>query len=152
LKSSQWVSILHDACFRTHAQLTTTIALPVTTIPPFGNTQFLPACATGCGPLYDANGACVPPGHTTAAASVYTQCFCSYAELAPFSTGSTGVCAAGACTASSDLASIQTWFQSICNIGQKAAGTTATETSSTAGSTGTAAGSSSSSKSNNGDW
>jgi hypothetical protein len=75
----------------------------------------LPACITACGPLYDVNGACVPPVAPTAEASVYDSCFCNDPKLAPFKTGTAGVCDS-ACTANpADLASIQGWFTDFCN-------------------------------------
>jgi hypothetical protein len=88
----------------------------------------LPACATNCGPLYDANGACVPPAVSTAAASVYDACFCKDARLTAFSTGTAGVCDS-ACTATpADLGSIQSWYTGFCaNVGEVAT-TTATGT------------------------
>lgn len=95
----------------------------------------LPSCALSCGPLYDANGACVPPNVATAAATVYDQCFCSFHALQPFSTGSTGVCD-GACTgaASTDLGSIAGWFTSFCDQAGVAATTTTAAAGSTSGS------------------
>jgi hypothetical protein len=85
----------------------------------------LPACASKCGPLYDANGACVPPAVATAAASVYDSCFCKDARLTAFSTGTAGVCDS-VCTAAGDLGSIQAWYTGFCaNIGE-ASPTTAT--------------------------
>lgn len=74
----------------------------------------LPACATNCGPLYDVNGACVPPAAPTADASTYDSCFCNDARLAPFKSGTAGVCDK-ACAQNNDLASIQGWFTSFCN-------------------------------------
>lgn len=89
--------------------------MPVTTIPPFADTNKLPACAVGCDALYAANGGCVPPAVATTDASVYTDCFCANARVAALSTGNAGVCDT-ACTADSDLSSIQGWFQSLCNV------------------------------------
>jgi hypothetical protein len=75
----------------------------------------LPACVSQCGPLFDVNGACVPPAAQTAEASVYDSCFCNDPKLAPFKTGTAGVCDS-ACTANpADLSSIQGWFTSFCN-------------------------------------
>jgi hypothetical protein len=75
----------------------------------------LPACVSQCGPLFDVNGACVPPAAPTADASTYDSCFCSDPRLAPFKTGTAGVCDT-ACTANpADLSSIQGWFTSFCN-------------------------------------
>ncbi|KAF4589720.1 integral membrane protein [Ophiocordyceps camponoti-floridani] len=87
---------------------------PITTIPPFADTAKLPDCARACGPLYDANGACVPPAAPQSDPAAYTACFCSHAKVAPFSKGTAGVCDA-ACTANqAGLQSIAGWFQSIC--------------------------------------
>lgn len=98
--------------------------------------QTLPACATACGPLFDVNGACVPPAAPTADAGVYDRCFCGDARLTAFSTATAGVCD-NACTATpADLGSIQNWYSSFCGSVQAAAGNTA-KTSST--STATAA-------------
>lgn len=82
-----------------------------TTIIPFAA---LPSCATQCGPLYDVNGACVPPGAPHADSATYDACFCKDARLAPFSTTTAGPCG-GACAATPDaLASIQSWYTSFC--------------------------------------
>ncbi|KAH8891822.1 hypothetical protein GQ53DRAFT_137811 [Thozetella sp. PMI_491] len=107
---------------------------PVTTLFP------LTGCFANCGPLYDANGACVPPAAPTADASSYDSCFCNNAVLKAFSTGTAGVCD-NQCTgtdAATGLATIQSWYTSFCaNIGQAAVETTGTGTGTTAGSTGT---------------
>ncbi|KAF7549621.1 hypothetical protein G7Z17_g6274 [Cylindrodendrum hubeiense] len=50
-----------------------------TTIVPFTNTALLPSCAAACGPLYDANGACVPPAVDAAVASWFRD-ICSVAD------------------------------------------------------------------------
>lgn len=87
---------------------------PITTIPPFANTAELPACATFCGPLYDANGACVPPAAPAGQASAYTACFCAHSTLVPFSSVATGICD-NACPPEG-LTSVQKWFQNICSV------------------------------------
>jgi hypothetical protein len=74
----------------------------------------LPACAQKCGLLYDANGACVPPGAPTNDVSVYDSCFCNDARLAPFKTGTVGVCPDAAGCAPDALGSIRNWFTSFC--------------------------------------
>ncbi|CAJ2501626.1 Uu.00g044790.m01.CDS01 [Anthostomella pinea] len=121
------------------------MALPSTTIIPF---SALPSCAVNCGPLYDANGACVPPVATATDVASWDSCLCGYAKLQPFSSTSAGVCDT-ACTADAGgLASIQTWFTSFC--GEKAA---ATATSSSATSSSTSSGSSAhNSQDGGGDW
>ncbi|KAF4980092.1 hypothetical protein FZEAL_3813 [Fusarium zealandicum] len=90
---------------------------PITTIPPFTNTQIFPSCANNCGKLYDANGACVPPAVAQAAgADAFTACFCSNANVSPFSTAVKGVCDE-ACPQAKDLSSIANWFRDICSVG-----------------------------------
>lgn len=116
-----------------------------TTIVPFST---LPACVSSCGPLYDVNGACVPPAAPTADASAYDACLCSDTRLAPFSTTTGGVCDA-ACTADpSGLATLTSWYQSLCaNVGDAASSTS----SSSSGSSGSSS-SSSSSGGGGGSW
>lgn len=109
--------------------------LPITTIVPF---SALPSCATACGHLYDANGACVPPAAPTGDSVQYASCFCNNAQIAAFSTGTAGVCD-DACTAPGDsggLQSIHGWFSSYCSVNQKAVATE-TKTTSTGKSTAT---------------
>lgn len=115
---------------------------PVTTIVPFNNQQVLPACAAACGPLYDANGACVPPQVAAdGGAKAYTSCFCLDQRVAAFKTATQGVCDE-ACGAEG-LSSIAGWFRSMCGTATKTNGgstqtqgsaTTGTESSSTGGS------------------
>ncbi|KAK2042320.1 hypothetical protein LZ31DRAFT_366825 [Colletotrichum somersetense] len=116
-----------------------------TTIMPFAQ---LPACAVKCGPLYDANGACVPPAVPAADAQVYDACFCSQGNLQPFRTAATGVCDAAGCDAAG-FSSIQGWYTSFCN---SVAGGAAVQTSSSPGSTSTSGASKGSSNGNGGDW
>ncbi|KAI1459123.1 hypothetical protein F4805DRAFT_102464 [Annulohypoxylon moriforme] len=119
------------------------MAQPVTTVVPFAS---LPSCAVQCGPLYDANGACVPPAAAQADETTYDSCFCKYDSLQPFSKGTSGVCD-NACTGNAaGLSSIQGWFTSFC---AKAATATTSSSSSTSTST---SGSSSSNNSGGGDW
>ncbi|KAL6693999.1 hypothetical protein J3F84DRAFT_378323 [Trichoderma pleuroticola] len=108
---------------------------PITTIVPFGNRALLPACAAGCGHLYDANGACVPPAIPTNSPAVYTSCFCYDSRLTAFSTTTAGVCD-NACTAEPNgLASITSWYHSICNVKNVVApSSTSTVSSSSSGS------------------
>lgn len=87
-------------------------ALVETTIIPFAT---LPACAQQCGPLYDANGACVPPAAPTASPSNYAACFCGNAKVSPFSVGVQGVCGPGVCADNpANLESIRNWFTNYC--------------------------------------
>ncbi|KUI65835.1 hypothetical protein VM1G_02357 [Cytospora mali] len=102
-----------------------------TTIVPFAS---LPACASSCGPLYDVNGACVPPAKTSAAASVYDACFCSDSRLAPFSSATAGVCDAACAATPADFNSITSWYQSLCKgLGGAAAATTSTSSAASSG-------------------
>ncbi|PHH88099.1 hypothetical protein CDD83_7969 [Cordyceps sp. RAO-2017] len=87
---------------------------PITTIPPFGDPGKLPDCAKLCGPLYDANGACVPPAAPQADAAAYTACFCKDARVAPLSQGPGNVCPNACPGNEAGLQSIAGWFQGIC--------------------------------------
>ncbi|ORY60199.1 uncharacterized protein BCR38DRAFT_412384 [Pseudomassariella vexata] len=120
------------------------MALPVTTVVPF---TALPSCATLCGPLYDANGACVPPVAATTDEETYDTCFCSYNKLQPFLSGTSGVCDAACPGDAGGLSSIQGWFTSFCSGRVQVATTTGTSSSSTSTS-----GSNSSNDSGGGDW
>ncbi|KAI5463688.1 hypothetical protein BGZ63DRAFT_197506 [Mariannaea sp. PMI_226] len=96
------------------------VGLPTTTIVPFHNPTLLPSCAIGCGPLYDANGGCVPPAANVGQNPfAYTSCFCANTHVTAFSTAATGVCDT-ACP-SDGLTSIATWFRSMCSANAKAA-------------------------------
>lgn len=117
-------------------------AQPVTTVVPFAS---LPSCAVRCGPLYDANGACVPPAAAQADETTYDSCFCKYDSLQPFSKGTSGVCDSACTDNAAGLSSIQGWFTSFC---AKAA----TATTSSSSSTSTSTSGSSSSNSGGGDW
>ncbi|KAJ2999117.1 hypothetical protein NUW58_g109 [Xylaria curta] len=104
---------------------------PTTTIVPFGS---LPSCAAKCGPLYDANGACVPPVNPSTDENTWKSCFCAFGTLQPLKSGPNDVCSGNCNTEPQGLSSIQSWFTSFCN--EAAASTTATSgrASSTAGS------------------
>ncbi|RYP57086.1 hypothetical protein DL769_009706 [Monosporascus sp. CRB-8-3] len=104
------------------------MALPSTTIVPFAS---LPSCALECGPLYDANGACVPPAVPANDASVYNTCFCNNAALQGLGQGTSGVCE-NQCN-EQGLSGIRDWFTSFC--AQNAAAPTTTGTSSTSSAT-----------------
>ncbi|KAF5023677.1 hypothetical protein F66182_4243 [Fusarium sp. NRRL 66182] len=107
---------------------------PVTTIVPFGNQRLLPSCAAACGPLYDANGACVPPEVAAdAGPTAYTQCFCLDQRVAGFSTAATGVCDE-ACNAQG-LSSIAGWFRNICSVTGTNGGSTRTNQGASAATT-----------------
>ncbi|KAF5527217.1 hypothetical protein CGCA056_v000342 [Colletotrichum aenigma] len=118
---------------------------PTTTLMPFAQ---LPACATQCGVMYDANGACVPPAAAEADETTYEKCFCSFSALQPWKTAATGVCDYAGCDAAG-FSSIQGWFTSLCNAVDGNAVATTSGASSTATS-GSSKGSSSSG--NGGDW
>jgi len=109
---------------RLHANFASaTQAPPSTTIVPFAS---LPSCAVNCGPLYDANGACVPPANPATDEGSWDSCFCNYGSLQPLKSGPSDVCK-GACNADPQgLPGIQNWFTSLCN---KAVDPTATTTS-----------------------
>ncbi|ROV93005.1 hypothetical protein VMCG_08980 [Cytospora schulzeri] len=120
--------------------------MAATTLVPFAS---LPSCASACGPLYDVNGACVPPAAASAAASVYDACFCSDSRLSAFSSTTAGVCDS-ACTASpAAYNSITSWYKNLCaNVGGAAAASTTT----TGGSSSGKSSSSTSSSSGGGGW
>lgn len=86
-------------------------ATPQETIIPFAD---LPDCAANCGPLFDANGACVPPITT----EVDESCFCNHDAVAGFKTSAEGVCDE-ACTGDDGkdaLVQIQNWFAETCDV------------------------------------
>jgi hypothetical protein len=105
-------------------------------------TSSLPSCASQCGPLSDVQGKCV------ASNTVDSSCFCADSRLTPFLQGTSGVssvCGAASCTSITDLQTIESWYESYCNIKS----TTGTTTSSSSSSTATSS-SNSSSSSNSG--
>ena len=86
-------------------------AQPQETIIPFDD---LPDCATDCGPLFDANGACVPP----VTSEVDKDCFCNHDALKGFKTGTKGVCD-DICPngdKQKTLTAIQNWFAGECDV------------------------------------
>lgn len=122
------------------------------TIAPFNDINKLPACAAGCQPLWDANGACVPPAVAAADAKVYGQCFCANHNVAAFSTAASGVCDNACPGDAKGMSSIAGWFSSFCDV--KAGNTPKTTGATSAGATSTP-GSSNSGSSNSGgggDW
>ncbi|KAG8156579.1 hypothetical protein KVR01_013530 [Diaporthe batatas] len=103
-----------------------------TTIVPFST---LPACVSSCGPLYDVNGACVPPAAPTADASAYDACFCSDARLAPYSTTTAGPCDAACAADPSGLASLTDWYKGLCgNIAEVASSSSSSSSGSSSSS------------------
>lgn len=77
----------------------------------------LPSCAADCGPLFDANGACVPP--ITAEAD--ESCFCAHNAVSSFKQGFEGVCD-DACSDEEDLIAIQNWYAETCDAEKVEAG------------------------------
>lgn len=111
-------------------------------------TSDLPSCASQCGPLSDVQGACVPPVTSTADSS----CFCGDSRLTPFLQGTSGVsqvCGASSCTSTTDLQTIEAWYENYCNA--KAA-TTTSSSGSASTSTSSDSNSSSSSGSTHKSW
>ncbi|KAI2635319.1 hypothetical protein GGS21DRAFT_75875 [Xylaria nigripes] len=88
------------------------MALPSTTIVPFAS---LPSCAVKCGPLFDANGACVPPTNPSTDQQNWDSCFCAYSSLQPLKTGPSDICNGNCNSDPQALASIQGWFTSLCD-------------------------------------
>lgn len=73
----------------------------------------LPDCASQCGPLYDADGACAPFAGQRLNQDAWDRCFCAFGSLQPWTTGISRVCD-GACAEPTDLLSIRDWFSSEC--------------------------------------
>ena len=72
----------------------------------------LPLCAATCGKLWDVQGRCAPAAPVDDAKK---SCFCSAAELQPFSVGGP----AGDCCASDvqgDLQLVKNWFDGFCAV------------------------------------
>lgn len=129
-----WRGCLHQA----HAPNSCGNIDPATTIVPFAS---LPSCATSCGSLFDANGACVPPAADEASETVYEQCFCAYDSLQGLKGDPpTDVCRGACAAAPADYTSIRDWFTNLCN---EAATKTDTASSSTDTSSSSSGGSSS---------
>ncbi|KAI0409689.1 hypothetical protein F4802DRAFT_157468 [Xylaria palmicola] len=105
------------------------MSTPSTTIVPF---QSLPSCAADCGPLYDANGACVPPVNPSTDESSWDTCFCAFGSLQPLKSGPSDVCNGACSTDPQGLSAIQSWFTGLCNA---AAAPTTASTSATSSST-----------------
>ncbi|KAI8632421.1 hypothetical protein F5Y19DRAFT_472451 [Xylariaceae sp. FL1651] len=125
--------------------LSATLPTPSTTIVPFAS---LPSCAASCGPLYDANGACVPPVNPSTDQNSWDSCFCAYNKLQPFKSGTSGVCDAACPADAQGLPSIQSWFTSLCNQ----VATTTTSSSVRSSSTGSSSNSGTKNQGGGGDW
>lgn len=102
----------------------------------------LPACATQCTVLTNAEGSCTPPLAPVTSDQIYESCFCQSALLTSLysSAAVQGVCPS--CSAA-DMMTIQKWYQGVCpnagkgapNFGALAGGTTTSSTAATPGPT-----------------
>ncbi len=128
-----------------------TLLTAQTTLIPFAS---LPPCAQSCGPLFDVNGACVPPAKPAADVGTYGACFCADPRVAPLSTGTVGVCDAACAATPGAMGSVQSWFTSFCANDAKAGVTAAPGGPTTTVAGGSNGGSSSggSSSGGGGDW
>lgn len=116
---------------------------PVTTLVPFNT---LPSCVSDCGPLYDANGGCVPPGVAEGSEDTYINCFCQNSAVQGlYNDPPLDICNGNCAADPTGYTSLRDWFTDFC-IGVQAG---------VAGATSTADSSSSASNSNSnggGDW
>lgn len=115
------------AAARTQTSPASAVASPDGVIVPFST---LPACASKCGHLFDAQGACSPP--VTDAPS--QSCFCSNSLLTSIAQGTAGVqaaCGATSCQDTASLQAIQNWYLRYCNKGTPTTATTAPGSSAT---------------------
>lgn len=102
----------------------------------------LPACATGCSVLDQAQGSCTPPLAPVTSNEIYESCFCQSALLTSLysSAAVQGVCPS--CSAA-DMLTIQKWYQGVCpnagkaapNFGNLATGPTTSSSATTPGPT-----------------
>ena len=102
----------------------------------------LPACATGCTVLTNAQGSCTPPQAPVTSNEIYESCFCQSALLPSLysSAAVQGVCPS---CSSADMLTIQKWYQGVCpnagkgapNFGNLATGSTTSSTAATPGPT-----------------
>ncbi|TWU71029.1 hypothetical protein ED733_001028 [Metarhizium rileyi] len=125
------------------------------TIVPFSDTNKLPACASACGPLWDANGGCVPPAVAAADSGTYESCFCADTRVAPFLTGGGANVCPNACPGNPQgLASIGNWFTSFCNgkASKNTPKTTETKAAAATNNPGSGSNVGSSNSGNGGDW
>lgn len=124
------------------------MSAPTTTLFPVAN---LPACVSSCGPLFDANGACVPPNIP----SVDNNCFCDYNALSPWHQGASGVCVDAPCSPD-EFSSLQSWYTSYCSsataAGADAGNGGTTTTTNTGGATTPTGTRSSANQGPGGDW
>lgn len=102
----------------------------------------LPACASQCTVLINAEGSCTPPLAPATSDGIYESCFCQSALLTSLysSAAVQGVCPS--CSAA-DMLTIQKWYQGVCpnagkgapNFGTLAGGTITSSTAATPGPT-----------------
>ena len=102
----------------------------------------LPACATQCTVLTNAQGSCTPPLAPVTSNDIYESCFCQSALLTPFysSAAVQGVCPS---CSPADMLTVQKWYQGVCpnagkgapNFGNLATGPTTSSTAAAPGPT-----------------
>ena len=112
----------------------TPLVLAQTAILPSSASNGFPQCALGCGTLQSAASSCEadPSGQQ----SIIDSCFCQSALLTDLKSNPSAVCGSS-CTSSSDLSSLQTWYNNFCSSGGNTAAGGQTTTV-TAGATTTA--------------
>ena len=98
--------------------LAPSFAQQVTLIP-----STLPACATTCPSLINAQTLCVPPSAPVSSEAIYTSCFCQSNYLTPLKSSSANICAPQC--SDGDFAAIDSWFNGFCGV-NAAAGPPAT--------------------------
>lgn len=80
----------------------------------------LPACASACPSLTDAQANCIPPAVPAADQTAYESCFCQSAFLQPLFTSPNGVC--DEFCAQPELDRIWEWFTGLCQDGVEPVG------------------------------
>ena len=73
----------------------------------------LPACATSCTLLQQAQTGCVPPAAPVSSQATYQSCFCQSGYLTPLAQSSNDNICSPECSAQ-DMSTIQTWFKGLC--------------------------------------
>ena len=103
----------------------TPLVLAQTSILPSSASNGFPQCAVGCQTLQSAAASCEadPSGQQ----SIIDSCFCQSALLANLKSNPSAVCGSS-CSSSSDLSSLQTWYNNFCSSGGSTAGQTTTTT------------------------
>ena len=79
----------------------------------------LPACASTCPVLIQAQSGCVPPAAPVTNQATYQSCFCQSAYLTSLKSSNNNICAPQC--SDSDFAAIDTWYKGLCG-GNAAAG------------------------------